>query len=1013
MDKVLKVSAQLDEASFRTITDSVRRLNEELLRTAETFARLQQHMGGGGGGVSHGGITPPSGGAASQPFRSAAPVMQASAGIGGMLGRGMEGVGALFKGAADAASGASRSIVDAMRDTAAGGEQHLRRLTGVVAAFADALRGAQTAAASARGSLQGVSLNTGPTAMAGTIGPSPAADRLANLVNQMVAAGAITHDLGGSPGAPRRAPLNVGPFPDTGPLEPYEMTHRERQAVGIRPGLVERVRRRFMSADARERAEARDGLTSEELASIGFGGGGGGGGGRWWNTPLEQTPMGRSVVGHLPGGIGSAALRYGPWAAAAYGAYRLFDGVTGAMANISRPNIDEAVNHTNFYDFNRNAAAGGTFGNNAASILMGGDMARAIAIRRVQGNPALQRQLGAENALRREQLIADQAGMAVFDSQITGQKNVASAGGPTVGNISNQIKQKLGQEVNAFVKGAVDALDMSPGQLWDSFTGSWAATGKRVAGVAGGAPVSSMLSPAEDTSDKRNDIMLRRGRAQAGIDMMRERQRMIEAEMASDPLLGQIANQTYNGAFGQLGMLRAAGISGAPIRDKSGTIVGYSGDRFAAGLQARGFTEHEGAAAIHAMGLQAGRGNRFLGSSLLGPQAGGMFNAAQLVGAGARTGGDPMALFRAVQGVSGAGGLDVTAGAHLGGMVAGMMPGFDRGLDGTGLTAALGGVAYAPGQSAGESLRQVDQLQRGLPQLGNLFGGRTDGLGQALTRRAALRGAGNLGHVAADALERLLGDPGRLIEIKRKGNIPPALAGLGITMAHVDVALRESNLQNTVRTIQGGLPEGSPVKALVEKLNAAGGDLGAMMMERGADAGVNVKRMQELRGKKTLSGREQRELDKLQGAFSKAVRGDVEMMAGVFASDLGISDADATGMLSAQLALTEVPNVVRGKGAGDPTSRESLERVSAGGRAKATLEMASKKAANDQVIRDVVGNPDVVGGAEERARAAASGGDPTNLGQAQQQMTTAITQVAAALQGLARRINETPVGRVR
>lgn len=966
-NKVLRISAEADAQSFQGVRTMVRDLQAEAAKAAEALSQVARAAGGASapmgvaGGTGGGPTAVPAG------FRGA----QVAAGAGGIasgLVAGVGGIAGVFRQAAEGARAAGRTIADSLRDAATQGEPHLRRMRESVQAVLDGMR--QVGAARPPGG-----------GGAGSGGGYDNAAPFRGIGPQLVPVG--------SPG------------PSFGTQAWREEAARRGDLLGMGPELKVVGQPDSRSFLQRLMGNAREGWGPAGGGGGGDEGGGGGGGGGGLLGALANIPG----IGTLMS-VARAAKGFGIAGGAAYLGYKAFDMGTRAFANVDVPNDEERINQEG-YDLRYRAAAGRSFGGNAVG-LMGGDLALTRAIQRTNQDPSFQRLMGRDMTETRVQLEAHRAGLPSVVNPLTGQ-SVTSSSGYTVSNLGKTIGQETGKAIVDLSRGATtsstERLLTGLGSI-SSISG-----GVMLPSVAAAQTATSLVSPAKT----QQDIQMKRAFAQLPIDQMAARQERIEQEKSSDPMFQYISSKLMSETFGNASMARGSGYGQAPIFDKkTGDFKGYSLDMFKSRLQRRNFTEGEGTAMNEAVSRTAGRGLMYHGESLLGAHAGGLYNAAELFGQGAQLGGGaPGSFLESVQRSVGAGGLDVTAGAELAGVFSSMAATGHGGIGAGGGFETLAASAALPGASPAEDLRNSRMAAGGLQQTAALFGGQVDPLGQALTRRAALRGAKGLGYNAADSLEHLLGNPAELAQImSARGDVSEGLKGIGLSKANVQTALREQNLQNVVRTVRRGMTKGSAAEGFADKLVAQGGDVAETL--RGIVGGElgdkGLARLQQLRGKGKLSSAERKESDALERralkSYSRGMRGYAEVQA---ANEGWKHSADEVYQgLEFQAGLGGFGRKLRGGGAHDVLSKDAPERVTAEAISKLTGEESREKHRQLPEIRKAAGEVDLQAASEEEARRKAQvpRGAATDLVATQEHFGKALNASALALEKFAQRVEK-------
>lgn len=294
---------------------------------------------------------------------------------------------------------------------------------------------------------------------------------------------------------------------------------------------------------------------------------------------------------------------------------------------------------------------------------------------------------------------------------------------------------------------------------------------------------------------------------------------IVQAKLQSQSVI----ESTYRNEFaaqhlGRMGLMRSFGAGGGGVVGKEGDL--FYGNRAQLAGFGSAFTASEVAGARAQ--LRGAAGARYQGGAMgiLGYQAGGLGNAAELYGAAAGYGspGGFLSALSAGSSMSGAQGLvDVTAAGQVGGLYAGGMTGGDMftsgraGLQGLmSTTAALGGDLRAARATAG-----------GFSQLGAYGAGSTDRLQQAINVLSSVRAApGSL--YAQEALRNM--SPAQRLDLMRQINsgnetIPEELRVQGVTAGGLKAygKNRESLLFSRYVTGQGSPEMEAAVKGVRSK----------------------------------------------------------------------------------------------------------------------------------------------------------------------------------------------------
>lgn len=300
--------------------------------------------------------------------------------------------------------------------------------------------------------------------------------------------------------------------------------------------------------------------------------------------------------------------------------------------------------------------------------------------------------------------------------------------------------------------------------------------------------------------------------------------------VASSPKVASMLNETVSNAFGDIGMARTGAI-GLGL-NKTGTNTRLA--EFKSRTLGAGYDPGAVASAMAQLGGQAGRGLMGAGQQMLSLGLGGFGNAGQIYGTGAQFGGGGRAgaagLLGAAQHGLGRGGMDVTAGSTVAGMVSGLMTGGNfMGASGQGLMEAMLGAGQTG--STGGDMRMARVLQSGMGEYGRNLSGQTDNLQQGINMLAAnASGAG--GWYAKKALMGM--DPAQMIEMQRTGKMPQHLADQGLTMENVQGYNKFRN-QYAFSRYMDEEGAGTAVGASVAGVKAAGG-VGEYMKAHGITA---------------------------------------------------------------------------------------------------------------------------------------------------------------------------------
>jgi hypothetical protein len=497
----------------------------------------------------------------------------------------------------------------------------------------------------------------------------------------------------------------------------------------------ERDVRRLESTWTRFKRSMGFGKTAGEVAG---GGGGGGGkekseGGGFFKNVAQQLGVPGWALGAA--GIGGGIIGAGLYGLSAYGQQK------GAQLqyNLNSPLYGAAMA----------AREGGIFGGNTLGI-RGGDVARSWAISQVRNTPEYQHVVAnSYKELIKEQVRRD-APLTFGEAARTGD----------VSKLWDVQKSRIGGVIADFQQHPLGA--------------TWRAA-KRVFsfGFAGNDLPDDVMTTAQQARNTAN--------FQHSADQAQARQTLIESYMHAHPIFGSQLNEFYGGAIGGLEASRAAGISGKFYRRRDGTYADTLSD-FEAAANRRGTTGANIAGMRQRLGATAGQGFFYQGGTLLSPEAGGLGNAANLIGVGAQFGGN---LFGAVQGMIGQRGrttgrtsLDIAAGQQISDIgMAGMQSGNFQGTSGMGLMGTLGEVGFTG--STGGDMRMARMTAGGMVANDRMMAGQIDPLQNALNFSAAMKVASNLPWSTKAALTKL--DTASAMDIVRTGKVPVDLAVRGVT----------------------------------------------------------------------------------------------------------------------------------------------------------------------------------------------------------------------------------------
>ncbi len=299
-------------------------------------------------------------------------------------------------------------------------------------------------------------------------------------------------------------------------------------------------------------------------------------------------------------------------------------------------------------------------------------------------------------------------------------------------------------------------------------------------------------------------------------------QKRLEAKMQEDPMFNDRVNRQYSGAFGQLSLARASGVSNSmrSVVDAGGNRAQMRGTDFLkATAESQGYDVNEYVGGMQQMGSTVGRSFMHRGtSSLLSAQAGGLSNIAQLRAAGSQyNGGDYGRFERNIQGRIGRGGVDITAASQISGMGAGMMQGQFSGT-GVGLMSTLLDAGYT-GNGAGD-MRMARAIGSGVGAIGNMMSGGIDPLQKALNASAAMAAAPGASQATKNALMSM--DPGTAMDAIKNGRVPENLKNMGVTMTMLQKYVQTQD-QTAFSRVSPEMMAGTKTGAAVAAYKAAGG----------------------------------------------------------------------------------------------------------------------------------------------------------------------------------------------
>lgn len=235
------------------------------------------------------------------------------------------------------------------------------------------------------------------------------------------------------------------------------------------------------------------------------------------------------------------------------------------------------------------------------------------------------------------------------------------------------------------------------------------------------------------------------------------------------------------------------------------------------------------------IGGTAGRGamSEDLARSTLAAQYGGFGNAVDTFNVGNQYGN--RGLFGAVQGGIGGGGMDVTAGSQVAGLVGQQMTAGNVSIGGS--AAAQGMLSAFSTGSTGGDMRMARMASGGVGAYDSMLSGGVDNLQKAINVMAANKSAGGMSVHAKHALEGI--GSVQLIEILRSKKVPQELADYGITLPMIQSYVSTQNKFAYSRYI-AGTGNGGAVEAAVlgaRKAGGAGAYISGLIEKGGLKAG--------------------------------------------------------------------------------------------------------------------------------------------------------------------------------
>lgn len=661
-----------------------------------------------------------------------------------------------------------------------------------------------------------------------------------------------------------------------------------------------------------------DSLRDAGIAESGrLGGGKGGGGGFFGGTlnKMQDAAKSGSVMDMARALLPAGGLIAGAAAVANFGLHSY---------NANRvANIGYGINEPMFGSTVA-AQTGQIYGGNALA-LRHGDIARGIAMKQIMSEDNTAKIVSDKN----KDLRAEQRRLA---TPVTLREHVRTEG--LFGGAKAYVGSRLGANI----------ADLTEGKIGSALFDPESAVGRLFG-----------MKHAENV--ERTDIIARKT-AEAGqaADQAAQFQQRIQNKMASDPMFMERMNNFYQGSLGAQGLARGAGISGS-----FGTNWN-TGQRFdtVAEFQKRslsmGRTDAERVAARQKLGATAGRGFFYGGDSILGPEAGGLHNAAQIIGVGAQFGGrgsfaGGTGFLKGIQGQIGRGGVDITAGSQIADLaMSGMTSGSFQGTTGAGLASTLMEAGFAG--TTGGDMRAARMMGGGIAATNQMMSGSIDPLQNAMNFSAAMKVAGNLPWATKAALTRL--DTASALDIVRTGKVPLGLQVQGVTadMVRKYVAAQDQTAFARVSS-----------KMLTDEQNVA----------------VAAYRRGGLKG--ALGGLKGAARERTMHALSSAI-------------SLGTGDTPESAYMRVRIQAAREGLLQRphGRGAGDPVSSRSARRAATKDEGAEVGKIGEENADDEGDIRGGIKFRSKAERASEAARRKAqAGGDATT-------MSGAIDQVAQSLQ---------------
>lgn len=699
----------------------------------------------------------------------------------------------------------------------------------------------------------------------------------------------------------------------------------------------------------------------------------GGGGAPGVSNPPAAVPAGGGNRGSGPPGfLAGVAQQFGVPTGVLGGAAAVGAGVKIAGAAIGASYGNEHASalldlERPFFGVEARARIGSTMGSNALAIRHG-DAARAFSLMTLSSDANFQSLSGDKMMMRREQRLRMEH--AVSAGEMMGKD------GPISG-LWHKFKDKIGQQVGGELGGTT---------IEGSAPGFFSRLGNRVknhvkyGGVMGAAVSHQEIAAqnrAASTPENQTEAEAQRemARGHALAQAAEDRQRMVDADIASRPGFNDRINSVYNRSTSDSALMRALGMSGRDIVRKNADGVQ---EKFNAATEIRaravglGYTEGDFAGAA---GQLSSYGRGFLGKygSILSPTAGGLSNAAEIQGIGAQFGKFGALLGKGgksgIQSMIGRGGLDITAGVQVSGLGLGAMRGsfIGGGMSGTGgsgLMETLMTAAYSGG-GTGADMYQSGMVQAGMGRRGAEQSGGVDQLNKALNINAAMKSSPQAPWATRNMLLSL--DEAQLLDIVKSGgkNMPQALIDNGVTYEMVRDYWQARNATSFARFGRSNVYGTADQRSAVDSYTKAGG-LGFLR-------GKSPKEISKI-------------LNQLAGARSAA----------------GGSFKEHRGALEVELAGMGLKATPRGHGAGHGIARDSSMGAANASKQRIEHKTARTESEEGETHRRVFDKmsdiQDTEQGAADASTKAMAGG--SNMGQAVMDVNKALNNFVSNLQNM-------------